>query len=105
MEELFWPLNRVNPPVPIQSQVSLHGHVVLPIVVNSMETKNFNGSFNIFFRQKTILSSSRRSWCEQLEEACVETVDAQKMTKDLAICIHGLKKYEPNQIHQFLLID
>ncbi|CAF0987613.1 unnamed protein product [Rotaria sordida] len=29
-------------------------------------------------------------WCRLLEEACIETVDSQKMTKDLAICIHGL---------------
>jgi isocitrate dehydrogenase len=34
------------------------------------------------------------SWCRLLEESCIETVDSQKMTKDLAICIHGLNKYE-----------
>jgi isocitrate dehydrogenase len=34
------------------------------------------------------------SWCTLLEEACVETVDSKKMTKDLVACIHGLKKYE-----------
>ncbi|CAF1376774.1 unnamed protein product [Adineta steineri] len=30
-------------------------------------------------------------WCRLLEEACIETVDSQKMTKDLAASIHGLK--------------
>ena len=30
-------------------------------------------------------------FCHALEEACVETVDSGKMTKDLAGCIHGLK--------------
>ena len=27
-----------------------------------------------------------------MEKACVDTVDSGKMTKDLAGCIHGLKK-------------
>lgn len=31
-------------------------------------------------------------WCQSLEKACVDTVDNGKMTKDLAGCIHGLKK-------------
>ncbi|KAL5241696.1 hypothetical protein ACI65C_009106 [Semiaphis heraclei] len=30
-------------------------------------------------------------FCDTLEEACVESVDAGHMTKDLAACIHGLK--------------
>ncbi|KAE9544757.1 hypothetical protein AGLY_000299 [Aphis glycines] len=30
-------------------------------------------------------------FCDTLEEACVGSVDAGHMTKDLAICIHGLK--------------
>lgn len=31
------------------------------------------------------------SFCQKLEKACVDTIDSGKMTKDLAICIHGLK--------------
>ncbi|CAF4413245.1 unnamed protein product, partial [Rotaria sp. Silwood2] len=31
-----------------------------------------------------------KRWCHLLEESCIETVNSQKMTKDLAICIHGL---------------
>jgi len=30
-------------------------------------------------------------WATLLERACVETIDAGKMTKDLAGCIHGIK--------------
>ena len=32
-----------------------------------------------------------RRWCNLLEEACVDTVDSKKMTKDLVACIVGLK--------------
>lgn len=32
-------------------------------------------------------------FCHTLERACVATVDSGKMTKDLAGCIYGLKKY------------
>lgn len=32
---------------------------------------------------------------ENLEQACVDTVDAGHMTKDLAGCIHGLKNVKP----------
>ncbi|KAG8188186.1 hypothetical protein JTE90_019464 [Oedothorax gibbosus] len=32
-------------------------------------------------------------FCTVLEKACVDTVDSGKMTKDLAACIHGLKKH------------
>ena len=31
-------------------------------------------------------------WCQAMEKACVDTVDSGKMTKDLAGCIHGLRK-------------
>jgi len=30
-------------------------------------------------------------FCHKLEKACVDTIDSGKMTKDLAICIHGAK--------------
>ncbi len=30
-------------------------------------------------------------FCENLEQVCIETVESGKMTKDLAICIHGNK--------------
>ncbi len=31
-------------------------------------------------------------FCRRLEKSCIETVDHGKMTKDLAGCIHGIKK-------------
>ncbi|XP_060562956.1 isocitrate dehydrogenase [NADP], mitochondrial-like [Ruditapes philippinarum] len=36
-----------------------------------------------------------QKWAQQLEKACVDTVDAGKMTKDLAGCIYGLKNVKP----------
>ena len=32
-----------------------------------------------------------------MEKACVETIEEGKMTKDLAICIHGLKGATPDK--------
>ena len=32
-------------------------------------------------------------YSKALEEACVETIDSGKITKDLAGCIYGIKKY------------
>ncbi|TGZ75316.1 hypothetical protein CRM22_000427 [Opisthorchis felineus] len=34
-------------------------------------------------------------FCDDLEKACIETVESGKMTKDLAICIHGMKDVKP----------
>ncbi|CAH8824495.1 unnamed protein product [Trichobilharzia szidati] len=34
-------------------------------------------------------------FCHSLEKACVDTVESGKMTKDLAICIHGSKNVKP----------
>lgn len=34
-------------------------------------------------------------WSQLLEQACVDTIDAGKMTKDLAGCIHGIKGVKP----------
>jgi isocitrate dehydrogenase len=30
-------------------------------------------------------------FCRALEAVCIETVEQRKMTKDLAVCIHGNK--------------
>ena len=35
-------------------------------------------------------------FCTTLEQACVDTVDSGKMTKDLAGCIHGIKNVKPD---------
>jgi len=34
-------------------------------------------------------------WSHLLEKACTDTIDAGKMTKDLAGCIHGIKNVKP----------
>ncbi|KAF8568499.1 hypothetical protein P879_02102 [Paragonimus westermani] len=34
-------------------------------------------------------------FCADLEKACIETVESGKMTKDLAICIHGARNVKP----------
>ncbi len=45
-------------------------------------------------------------FCHALEEVCVETVEDGKMTKDLALCIHGSKMTEEHYLttEQFLTI-
>ncbi len=41
------------------------------------------------FRGKLDNNNSLRSFCQKLEEVCVETVEKGIMTKDLALCIYG----------------
>ena len=41
------------------------------------------------FRGKLDNNQPLIEFCQALEEVCVETVESGKMTKDLAICIHG----------------
>lgn len=43
----------------------------------------------LFFRGKLDKNPELRAFATAVEEVCVETVEAGKMTKDLAICIHG----------------
>jgi isocitrate dehydrogenase len=43
------------------------------------------------FRGKLDGNQELIRFCEILEEVCIETVESGKMTKDLAICIHGNK--------------
>jgi len=43
-----------------------------------------------------------KRFCEQLELACVQCVDNGKMTKDLAICIHGMKNVKETMYLQTL---
>lgn len=39
------------------------------------------------------------NFCKSLEDVCVETVESGKMTKDLAVCIHGNKVNESQYLH------
>lgn len=45
------------------------------------------------FRGKLDQNQTLIDFCHTLEKACIQTVEEGKMTKDLAICIHG------NQVH------
>ncbi len=41
------------------------------------------------FRAKLDQNADLLNFCQQLEQVCIGTVEAGKMTKDLALCIHG----------------
>ncbi len=43
------------------------------------------------FRGKLDNNQALINFCTALEEVCIETVESGKMTKDLAVCIHGNK--------------
>lgn len=43
------------------------------------------------FRGKLDNNSELIDFCNALEQVCIETVESGKMTKDLAVCIHGNK--------------
>jgi isocitrate dehydrogenase len=43
-----------------------------------------------------------KRFCEQLELACIQCVESGKMTKDLAICIHGMKNVKEHMYLQTL---
>ncbi|MEN9369435.1 MAG: hypothetical protein RI952_300 [Bacteroidota bacterium] len=43
------------------------------------------------FRGKLDNNQDLINFCETLEKVCIETVESGKMTKDLAVCIHGNK--------------
>jgi isocitrate dehydrogenase len=43
------------------------------------------------FRGKLDGNQNLIRFCENLEQVCIETVESGKMTKDLAICLHGNK--------------
>jgi isocitrate dehydrogenase len=43
------------------------------------------------FRGKLDNNQALIHFCETLEKVCIETVESGKMTKDLAVCIHGNK--------------
>jgi isocitrate dehydrogenase len=44
-------------------------------------------------------------FCKALEQVCVETVESGKMTKDLALCIHGEKLRESDYMHTEEFVD
>ncbi len=56
------------------------------------------------FRGKLDQNQALITFCETLEKVCVETVESGKMTKDLALCIHGREMTENDYLstEQFL---
>ncbi|MBT3175458.1 MAG: isocitrate dehydrogenase (NADP(+)) [Desulfobacula sp.] len=56
------------------------------------------------FRGKLDRNQALIDFCDTLEKVCVETVESGKMTKDLALCIHGksLDKHHYLNTQQFL---
>src|SRR3546814_15560697 len=57
------------------------------------------------FRGKLDNNQALINFCETLERVCVETVESGKMTKDLAVCIHGSKvnRYQYLITEEFLI--
>lgn len=49
----------------------------------------FAWSRGLAFRAKLDNNDALMQFCHKLESVCVETVESGKMTKDLALCIHG----------------
>ena len=49
------------------------------------------------FRAKLDDNAELAKFCQELEEAVLETIRAGKMTKDLAICVHNTTKVTPDQ--------
>ncbi|MDI9319526.1 MAG: NADP-dependent isocitrate dehydrogenase [Phycisphaerales bacterium] len=45
----------------------------------------------LMFRGKLDANQELINFCQALEDVCIETVSSGKMTKDLAVCIHGSK--------------
>jgi len=48
-------------------------------------------------RAKLDSNDELRTFCDSLEAAVIETIEAGAMTKDLAICVHGTTKVTPDQ--------
>jgi isocitrate dehydrogenase len=50
------------------------------------------------FRGKLDGNQKLINFCQALEDVCIQTIEAGKMTKDLALCIHGSKLTEENYL-------
>ncbi len=50
------------------------------------------------FRGKLDDNEKLINFCNTLERVCVNTVESGKMTKDLALCIHGKKLSEEHYL-------
>ena len=60
----------------------------------------FAGTRGLEFRGQLDNNKELINFCHALEKVCVETVESGKMTKDLAVCIHGNKvKHGEHYLH------
>jgi isocitrate dehydrogenase len=53
--------------------------------------------FDFSCRAKLDNNAALAEFCADLEAAVIETIEQGKMTKDLAICVHGTTKVTPDQ--------
>lgn len=57
------------------------------------------------FRAKLDSNLELANFCETLEKACIATVESGKMTKDLALCIHGKDLKEEHYLSTQAFLD
>jgi len=56
-------------------------------------------------RAKLDNNADLAAYCKSLEETCIEAVEAGKMTKDLALCIHGKDLKPEHYMESFEFLD
>jgi isocitrate dehydrogenase len=60
----------------------------------------------LLHRAKLDNNEELKTFCETMERVIVETISAGHMTKDLAICVHGVNNPERSQwLNTFEFID
>ena len=57
------------------------------------------------FRAKLDDNDALMQFCHKLEKVCVDTVESGKMTKDLALCIHGNELSESHYLSTELFLN
>jgi isocitrate dehydrogenase len=53
----------------------------------------------LYFRGQLDGNTELMKFCQTLEEVCIQTVESGKMTKDLAVCIHGDKVTDKHYLY------
>jgi isocitrate dehydrogenase len=59
----------------------------------------------LLFRATLDKNAELARFCGLLEETCIETVESGKMTKDLALCVHGEKLKESDYLRTEEFLD
>lgn len=63
----------------------------------------FTSQIGFFYRAKLDKNERLMGFVRKLEAACIEAVETGKITKDLAILIHGPKYIAPSHLAKFRL--